>query len=63
MAGQQPEHCIYVGDAARDVEAAVAARMPALVALWGYLAQTDQPHTWGARGLVASPMQVLDYLA
>ena len=63
MAGQQPEHCIYVGDAARDVEAAVAAKMPALVALWGYLAPTDLPHTWGARGLVASPMQVLDYLA
>lgn len=61
-AGQQPEHCLYVGDAARDVEAAVAARMPALVALWGYLGVTDQPQTWGARGLVASPAQILDYL-
>ncbi|HYP66716.1 MAG TPA: HAD-IA family hydrolase [Thiobacillaceae bacterium] len=62
LAGQEPEYCIYVGDAARDVEAAAAAKMPALVALWGYLGATDQPHTWGARGLLASPAQVLDYL-
>ncbi|MGA7949731.1 MAG: HAD-IA family hydrolase [Thiobacillaceae bacterium] len=61
-AGHKPEHCIYVGDAARDVEAAVAARMPALVALWGYLGVTDKPQAWGARGLVASPAQILDYL-
>ncbi len=61
-AGRAPGECLYVGDAARDVEAAVAAKMPALVALWGYLGQADQPQSWGALGLVASPAQILDYL-
>lgn len=61
-AGHPPEHCLYVGDAERDVEAAVAANMPALVALWGYLDETDQPQAWGARGLINSPAQILDYL-
>ena len=36
-AGHQPEQCLYLGDAARDIEAAAAAAMPALVAAWGYL--------------------------
>ena len=60
--GNPPERCLYVGDAERDVEAAVAANMPALVALWGYLDETDQPHAWGAKGLIDTPAQILDYL-
>jgi phosphoglycolate phosphatase len=51
-----------VGDAARDIEAAVAANMPSLVAMWGYLDQTDQPQTWGANGLIDTPARILDYL-
>jgi 2-phosphoglycolate phosphatase len=61
-AGQKPEQCIYIGDAARDIEAAVAAHMPSLVAMWGYLDQTDQPQTWGAKDLIQTPAQILDYL-
>jgi N-acetyl-D-muramate 6-phosphate phosphatase len=60
--GHKPEFCLYVGDAARDIEAAVAANMPALVALWGYLDETDKPQTWGAKGLIDTPGQILDYL-
>jgi N-acetyl-D-muramate 6-phosphate phosphatase len=60
--GHEPEECLYVGDAARDIEAAVAANMPALVAMWGYLDPTDQPQDWGAHGLIDTPSQILDYL-
>ena len=28
--------CVYVGDDERDIEAARAAGMPSVVALWGY---------------------------
>jgi N-acetyl-D-muramate 6-phosphate phosphatase len=49
IAGTQVENCLYVGDAERDVQAANAAGMPALVALYGYLGEDDSPLEWGAR--------------
>jgi 2-phosphoglycolate phosphatase len=61
-AGHKPGQCLYVGDAARDIEAAVAANMPSLVAMWGYLDETDQPQIWGANGLIDTPARILDYL-
>lgn len=60
--GVHPMHCLYVGDAARDVAAATAAGMPALVALYGYLDETDQPETWGAAGYIHSPLDILRWL-
>lgn len=57
-----PADCIYVGDAERDVEAAVAAGMEALVAAYGYLGEQDQPGKWGAKGIIAKPEELLGYL-
>ena len=37
LAQVAPESCVYVGDAQRDVQAARAAGMPALVANYGYI--------------------------
>jgi phosphoglycolate phosphatase len=48
LCGATPAQCLYLGDAERDIEAARAAAMPALVAAWGYLDASDQPLTWGA---------------
>jgi phosphoglycolate phosphatase len=58
----KPAHCLYIGDAARDIEAANAADMPALVAAWGYLDRHDTPETWGAHAIIHTPHEVLDYL-
>ncbi len=58
-----PAACIYVGDAARDIEAGRAAGMLTLVALWGYLGEQDRPTDWGADGLVETPEAILDWLA
>lgn len=58
----RPEECLYVGDAERDVRAATAAGMPALIALYGYLAEDDRPERWGGSGLIRHPGQILDYL-
>jgi phosphoglycolate phosphatase len=56
------QDCLYVGDAERDVEAANAAGMPALVALYGYLGQDDRPEAWGAQGYIHAPVDLLDWI-
>jgi 2-phosphoglycolate phosphatase len=63
LCGATPAQCLYLGDAERDIAAARAAAMPALVAAWGYLDASDQPHTWGAHAQIRHPSQTLDYLA
>jgi phosphoglycolate phosphatase len=62
LAGSQPHECLYLGDAARDIEAGRAAGMKTLVALFGYIGTHDQPDTWGADGLIRSPADALDWL-
>jgi phosphoglycolate phosphatase len=62
LVGVAPAECIYVGDAERDVQAAHAAGMPALVALYGYLGAGEDPHTWGGDGHLASPRDLLPWL-
>jgi phosphoglycolate phosphatase len=46
--GVTPERCAYVGDAQRDMEAARAAGMVGLVALFGYIGTADEPAAWPA---------------
>lgn len=60
--GVAPEQCIYLGDAERDVEAAIAAGMKPLIANYGYIADTDLPESWGAAGFIDRPEQLIDYL-
>ncbi|MBU1396363.1 MAG: HAD-IA family hydrolase [Gammaproteobacteria bacterium] len=62
LCGATPAQCLYLGDAERDIQAASAAAMPALVAAWGYLDAADQPHTWGAHAQIRHPAETLDYL-
>jgi phosphoglycolate phosphatase len=46
--GVAPERCAYVGDALRDMQAARAAGMVGLVALFGYIGVADEPAAWPA---------------
>ena len=62
LCGAAPGQCLYLGDAERDIQAANASAMPALVAAWGYLDATDLPHTWGAHAQIHHPLETLDYL-
>ncbi len=59
----RPEQCIYVGDAERDVVAGRAAGMKTVVALFGYLAETDRPHEWGADASIKTPAALLENLS
>lgn len=54
-----PERCIYIGDAARDIEAGQAAGMRTAVALYGYLGEDDEPVEWGADFMVEHPLDIL----
>jgi phosphoglycolate phosphatase len=62
LAGVAPETCIYVGDAERDVQAAHAAGMRALVATYGYLGEEDDWRTWRADGSIDRPADLLRWL-
>lgn len=57
-----PQSCLYVGDAERDIEAARAAGMFALIADYGYLGAADRPETWGAQGRIDTPLGILAFL-
>lgn len=58
-----PAHeCLYVGDAKRDIEAGHNAGMATMVALFGYIREDDDPHSWGADALVETPGEILAWL-
>ena len=52
--------CAYVGDDQRDIEAARAAGMRSVVALWGYRLPGEEPAGWGGDTLVESVFELLD---
>lgn len=58
-----PAACLYVGDAARDIEAGKRAGMQTLVAAYGYLGAEDDPAAWEADGIVGSPAEIAHWLA
>jgi N-acetyl-D-muramate 6-phosphate phosphatase len=62
LAGAAPADCIYVGDAERDVQAAHAAGMPALVANYGYLRADEDSRTWRADAYLERAADLLTWL-
>jgi len=58
--GIDPAHCVYVGDDERDVLAARAAGMPAVVALWGYRSEGDDPADWPAQARCEQALDLLE---
>ena len=59
----EPARCFYVGDAARDIEAGNAAGMQTVVALYGYLDDTDQPMEWGANFSIQHPAELIPLIS
>jgi len=60
--GVDPANCVYVGDAERDMQAAKAAGMYALVAGFGYLGDDDRADTWFSHGWLHTPLDLIDWL-
>ena len=57
-----PEHCVYVGDAERDVIAGRAAGMHTLFAAYGYCGTDETPAAWNADGELDSLEALLAWL-
>ncbi len=57
--GITPNQALYVGDDKRDVDAAHAAGMPCLVALWGYREIDDDPALWQGDAYFDTPADLL----
>jgi len=57
-----PEHCVYVGDAERDVIAGRAAGMHTLFAAYGYVGTDETPAAWNADGELDSLEALLAWL-
>ncbi|MEP6546755.1 MAG: phosphoglycolate phosphatase [Gammaproteobacteria bacterium] len=62
LAGVAPGECVYVGDAERDVQAAHAAGMQALVADYGYLRADEDSTAWGGDAHLRQALDLLDWL-
>jgi len=60
--GQEPGHCLYIGDDVRDVQAGRAAGMATAVAGWGYLGVSEPIEAWGAQYIVRRPAELLNLL-
>ncbi len=60
--GIAASHCLYVGDDKRDMDAAKAAGMTGMAALWGYLGEHAVAN-WGADAQAQQPHDVLHWLA
>ncbi len=60
--GLLPEHCLYVGDDHRDVQAGRAAGMPTLAAAWGYLGLGASIDQWNADAVLPAPAELLNWL-
>jgi phosphoglycolate phosphatase len=57
-----PQHCLYLGDHRRDIEAAQAAKMISAVAGWGYIKANDNPTQWQANHYFETTTAFYDFL-
>jgi len=57
-----PQQCVYIGDALTDVIASKAAETKSLVALYGYIHESEDPFAWQADGYIREPLEIIDWL-
>jgi len=58
----QAEQCIYIGDAARDIEAGKNVNMITVAALYGYLSEHDNADDWHADFSIEHPSDILKWI-
>lgn len=57
-----PRHCLYVGDAERDIQAGRAVGMKTVLVNWGYIADSDDTASWQADITISQPAELLAHL-
>ena len=60
--GIAPEHCLYLGDDLRDMQAANAVLMRGVIARYGYISADADLDSWGAHAKINHPMELLDMI-
>lgn len=58
LMASDPTTTVYIGDAERDIEAGRRAGTKTLVALYGYIDETEDPVSWGADGMVNTAYEI-----
>jgi phosphoglycolate phosphatase len=56
------EHCLYVGDALRDIQAGNNANSTTVIAKWGYILANEDCSTWEADHHASTPLEVLSFI-
>ncbi len=56
------EHCLYVGDALRDIQAGNNANSTTVIAKWGYILANEDCTTWQADHHIESPLEILSLI-
>ncbi len=62
LARSTVNECMYIGDARRDIDAGRNAEMKTLVAMYGYIKESENPESWGADGLINAPSEILKHI-
>jgi phosphoglycolate phosphatase len=60
--GVNPTESVYVGDAARDIQAGRAAGMATIAARYGYIVPGDEISNWGTNFMVTDPVDLAQRL-
>ena len=60
--GVDPQQCLYLGDALRDMQAARAADMVALGARFGYIAEHEDVASWPVTAWIDEPRELLAWV-
>ncbi len=56
------QNLIYVGDHERDIQASLAAHMPAVAVRWGYLDGERPIEDWQAHAIINTPAELLTFI-
>lgn len=59
----EPDFCVYVGDAKRDIDAAKSANIFSIAALYGYIPRDAKPESWQANYYIDQPQDLIDWLS
>jgi phosphoglycolate phosphatase len=59
----QPDECVYIGDARRDIEAGHNAGMKTVIAEYGYIAGSENTEDWQADHSIQSPSQIFSLIS
>ncbi len=62
LADSVAEHCIYIGDARRDIEAGNNAGMQTVIANYGYIGHWEDTSDWGADHKVNTPEEIIQLI-